>query len=174
MGQAMTEVRSPPRPLRPDTVGADHQPPPSLPGRAHKAQTDKPHRVRDLSGGLDAALFLDGWGDLTTPAASGVEGLTAQAYAVTFQANLTAWAPRLQGRRYRATRVRRWYLPQENGAARPVGIPAREDTLVPWAGAKLWTAISAQDLLDGRDGYRPGRGAWEAVRDLPFALQYGT
>jgi RNA-directed DNA polymerase len=35
------------------------------------------------------------------------------------------------------------------------------------------TAIDAPDCLDGRDGYRPGRGAVEAVRDLPFDRQYG-
>jgi RNA-directed DNA polymerase len=39
--------------------------------------------------------------------------------------------------------------------------------------AKLLTAIDEQDFLDGRDGYRPGRGALEAVRDLTCDLQYG-
>jgi len=43
----------------------------------------------------------------------------------------------------------------------------------PEACAKLVTAISAQDCLEGRCGYRPGRGALDAVRDLTFALQYG-
>lgn len=40
--------------------------------------------------------------------------------------------------------------------------------------AKLLTAIYEQDFLDGSDGYRPGRGAWDAVRDLTVDLQYGT
>ena len=35
-------------------------------------------------------------------------------------------------------------------------------------------AIYAQDFRACSDGYRPGRGALEAVRDLTFALQYGT
>ncbi len=42
------------------------------------------------------------------------------------------------------------------------------------AGAKLLTAIDAQDFLDGRDGDRPGRGALDAVRDLTFDRPYGT
>ena len=35
------------------------------------------------------------------------------------------------------------------------------------------TAIDEQDFLECSDGYRPGRGALEAVRDLTFDLQYG-
>ena len=39
--------------------------------------------------------------------------------------------------------------------------------------AKLLTAISEQDFLECSDGYRPGRGALDAVRDLTFELPYG-
>jgi group II intron reverse transcriptase/maturase len=174
MGKDMTEVRSPHRTLLPDTVGSDHQKPTSLQGIANKAKTDKQHRFRDLYGCLDADLLLDCWGDLNKQAASGVDGLTAQAYAVNLQANITALAQRLKGKRYRAKLVRRCYIPKENGSERPLGIPALEDKLVQWACAKLLTAIYEQDFLDCSYGYRPGRGALGAVRDLTFDLQYGT
>ena len=52
----MTEVRSPPRTLLPDTVGSDHQKPTALQGIANKAKTDQQHRFRDLYGCLDADL----------------------------------------------------------------------------------------------------------------------
>jgi retron-type reverse transcriptase len=39
--------------------------------------------------------------------------------------------------------------------------------------AKLLTAIYAQDFLACSDGYRPGRGAVDAVRDRTFDRQYG-
>ena len=52
-------------------------------------------------------------------------------------------------------------------------MPALEDNLGQLACAKRLTAISAQDLLDCSDGYRPGRGALEAVRDLTFDLHDG-
>jgi RNA-directed DNA polymerase len=52
-------------------------------------------------------------------------------------------------------------------------MPALEDTLVHLAGAQRLTAISEQDFLECSDGYRPGRGALEAVRDLTFDLQDG-
>jgi len=48
-----------------------------------------------------------------------------------------------------------------------------EDTLLQAACARLLTAIDAQECLAGRDGYRPGRGAGDAVRDLTCDRQYG-
>jgi RNA-directed DNA polymerase len=55
-----------------------------------------------------------------------------------------------------------------------LGIPALEAKLVQLACAKLLTAIYEQDFLDCSYGYRPGRGALDAVRDLTFDLQYGV
>jgi retron-type reverse transcriptase len=52
-------------------------------------------------------------------------------------------------------------------------MPALADKLVQLACAQLLTAIYEQDFLDCRDGYCSGRGALDAVRDLPFDLQYG-
>jgi RNA-directed DNA polymerase len=103
-----------------------------------------------------------------------VDGLTAAAYQADVQANITALVQRLKTPRDRAKLVRRGDMPKANGSERPRGIPAREDTLVQLACAKRLMAIDAQDCLDGRDGYRPGRGALDAVRDLTFDLQYGT
>ena len=79
MGQDVTEVRSPHRPLRPDTVGPDSQKPTSLRGIANKANADKQHRFRDLYRCLDAELLLACWQDLHKEAASGVAHVTADA-----------------------------------------------------------------------------------------------
>jgi len=95
-------------------------------------------------------------------------------YAEHLYTNIEALAQRLKTKRYRAKLVRRCYLPKENGKERPLGIPALEDKLVQLACAKLLTAIYEQDFLDCSYGYRPGRGALEAVRALTFDLQYGV
>ena len=124
----MTEVRSPHRPLLPDTVGPDPQEPTSLRGIANKARADKQHRCRDLSRCLEAPLLRACWEDLHKAAASGVDHITAEAYAVNLQANVEALAQRLKTQRYRAKLVRRCYIPKANGQARPLGIPALEDT----------------------------------------------
>ena len=172
-GKDVTEVRSPPRPLLPDTVGPEQRKPTSLRGRANKANADKRHRLRDLYRGVEAELWLDGWQDLKKEAASGVDQVTADAYAAILQGNIGALVQRLKTKRYRAKLVRRCDIPKANGTERPLGIPALEDKLVPLACAQLLTAIYEQDFLDCRDGYRAGRGAVAAVRDLTFDLQYG-
>ena len=173
MGKDVTEGRSPPRQLLPDPVGPDPQEPTSRRGIANKARADKHHRVRDLYRCLNAHLLRVCWEDLTKAAASGVDHIPAEEYAVNLQANIEALAQRLKTKRYRAKLVRRWYMPKANGKERPLGIPAREDQLVQLACAKLLTAIYEQDFLDCRYGYRPGRGALDAVRDLTCDLQYG-
>jgi retron-type reverse transcriptase len=157
----------------PDTVGSDNHQPPSLRGRANKARVDKRHRFRDLYRCLDAELLRTCWHDLNKDAARGGDQVTAEAYAVNLHATIEALAQQRKTQRYRAKLVRRGDLPKENGTERPLGIPALEDKLVPLACAKLFTTIYEQDFLDGSYGYRPGRGALDAVRDLPFALPYG-
>jgi RNA-directed DNA polymerase len=172
-GKDVTEVRSPHRTLLPDIVGSEHQKPTSLQGIANKAQTHKQHRFGNLYRCLNAVLLLDCWHDLNKQAASGVDNVTAEVYAVNLHANIEALVQRLKAKRYRANLVRRCYIPKENGKERPLGIPTLEDKLVQLACAKLLAAIYEQDFVESSYGYRPGRGALDAVRDLTFDLQYG-
>ena len=173
MGWSLPEVGSPPRPLVPDEVGPDKHEPTFRRGIAIKAKADQQHRFQDRYGCLDAALLLHGWNDLNQDAASGVDGVTAGEDEQDLQANRQALEERLRTKRYRAQRVRRVYIPKDAGKERPLGIPALEDKLVQSAGAKVLTAIYAQDFLDCRYGYRPQRGALEAVKDMTFDRQYG-
>jgi RNA-directed DNA polymerase len=147
-GKDVTEVRSPHRPLLPDTVGPEHQKPTFRRGIVNKAKADKRHRFRDLYRCLDAELLHDCWHDLNKAAASGVDQGTADAYAANLQGNIEALVQRLKTKRYRTTLVRRCYMPKANGTERPLGIPALEDKLVQLAGAKLLTAIYEPEFLD--------------------------
>jgi group II intron reverse transcriptase/maturase len=174
MGKDLTEVRNPHRPLVPDKVGPGHHEPTFLREIAIKAKTHKQHRFSDLYRLLDAEFLLYCWGDLNKSAASGVDEVTAAQYAEDLHGNLQALAQRLKTKRYRAKKVRRVYIPKDNGKQRPLGIPALEDKLVQLACAKLLAAIYEQDFLACSYGYRPGRSALDAVRDLTFDLQYGT
>jgi len=86
---------------------------------ASKAQANKRHRFRDLYRCLEAELLLICWRDLNKDAASGVDNVTAEAYAANLQANIEALVQRLKAKRYRVKLVRRCYIPKENGKERP-------------------------------------------------------
>jgi RNA-directed DNA polymerase len=174
MGKDLTEVRSPQRKLVPDTVGSEQHKQTSLRGIAEKAKADKHHRFRDLYRFLNADYLLQCWPGLKKNAASGVDGVTAQEYAVNLHANIQDLAKRLKEKKYRTKLVRRCWIPKENGKQRPLGIPALEDKLVQLACARLLAAIYEQDFLESSYGYRPRRSARVAVQDLTFDLQYGS
>jgi len=157
----------------PDTVGSEKHKPTSLRGIANKAKADKRHRFRDLYRCLNVDLLLDCWSDLNKDAASGVDGETWQTYGENLHANVESLVERLKSKRYRAKLVRRHYIPKENGKERPLGIPVIEDKLLQAACARILTALYEPEFLAFSYGYRPARGAADAVRDLTFDLQYG-
>jgi RNA-directed DNA polymerase len=169
----VTEGRSPHRPLAPDTVGSDTRKPTLLRGIANKAKADTRHRFRDLYRGLNVELLLDCWGDLNKDAASGVDGVTWHASAEHLRAHVEALVERLKQKRYRAQLLRRRYIPKGDGQERPLGIPVSADKLLQAACARSLNAIYEQEVLACSYGYRPERGAGEAVRDLTFARQDG-
>ena len=157
----------------PDTVGLDQRESTSLQGIAKRAQACKDHRFQNLYGLVNADLLLAYWNGLNKKAASGVDAVTAQAYEQELYANIIDLEKRLKTKRYRARLVRRCYIPKASGGERPLGIPALEDKLVQLACARIMNAIYEQDFLDLSYGYRPGRSAKDAVKDLGFNFQYG-
>jgi hypothetical protein len=118
-GQAVTAGRSPPRPLLPDPVGPEPQPPPARRGRATTANAATRPRLRELSRGVEAARRRDCWQALPTEAARGVEHVTAAASAATVPGHRAAWGPRWPTTRDRATVGRRGDMPPAHGPARP-------------------------------------------------------
>ena len=157
----------------PDAVGLELHGQTSLCGIATRAKTCKDHRFQDLYGKLDVDLLLQCWGELNKDSASGVDQVTAADYGQELMGNIQDLVQRLKAKRYRAKLVRRVYIPKDNGQERPLGIPALEDKLVQMACAKILGAIYEQDFLPVSYGYRPKRGAKDAVLDLGFNLQYG-
>jgi retron-type reverse transcriptase len=137
----VTEGRRPHRILAPDTVGAEARKPTSLRGIATKAKADKQHRFRALYRCLNVELLRECWGDLNKDAASGVDGVTWQAYAENLQANVEAVVERLKKKRYRAKLIRRRDMPKGNGHERPLGLPVIEDKLLQAACARILHAI---------------------------------
>jgi RNA-directed DNA polymerase len=108
------------------------------------------------------AAFLS----LRKDASAGVDGVTYEEYERDAARNIRELHQRLKDGKYRAQPLRRVYIPKENGKQRPISIPALEDKIVQKVMVEILNAIYEQDFLDCSYGFRPGRGAHQALDEV--------
>ncbi|HEX6904313.1 MAG TPA: group II intron reverse transcriptase/maturase, partial [Thermoanaerobaculia bacterium] len=95
--------------------------PTSLRGIANKASSEEHHRFRNLFGLLTVMFLLSCWERVNKKAASGVDRVSAQAYAKELGENVRSLWERVKRGSYRAKLVRRCDIPKEGGKTRPLG-----------------------------------------------------
>ncbi len=100
--------------------------------------------------------------------AVGVDGVTKAEYGTCLEANLEALVERMKRMAYRPGPVRKVLIRKEGkpGATRPLGISNFEDKLVQGMMHQVLEAIYEPQFLDCSYGFRPGRGAHDAIRAL--------
>jgi RNA-directed DNA polymerase len=97
--------------------------------------------------------------------ASGVDGVTfAQIELDGVDKWLAGLREDLVSRMYRPQAVRRVRIPKPGGGERPLGIPTIRDRVVQTAAKLVLEPIFEADMEDSAYGYRPKRGATEAIR----------
>src|SRR5438034_7742783 len=107
---------------------------------------------------------------LKRDAAPGVDGLTWKEYDANLDRNLTDLHARVQRGAYRALPSRRVYIPKPDGQRRPLAVAALEDKIVQRATVAVLNAIYEEDFLGFSYGFRPGRGAHDALDALAVGI----
>ena len=110
---------------------------------------------------------------LKRDAAAGVDGVTWNKYGEGLEERLLDLHRRLHtGGAYRAPPVRRVEIPKPDGGTRPLGIAALEDKIVQKAVVDvILTPIYEVEFLGFSYGFRPGRGAHDALDALAFGIE---
>ncbi len=114
----------------------------------------------------------EAYAGLRPEAAPGVDGMTWEAYGVGLDERLSDLHRRVPVGAYRATPSRRVMIPKPDGGERPLGIAALEDKIVQKAVVDgILTPIYEAEFLGFSYGFRPGRGAHDALDALAVGIE---
>jgi RNA-directed DNA polymerase len=134
------------------------------------AKERKQERFTTLLHHVSIEHLWEAFGELKRNAAPGVDGLTCAAYETDLEHNLEELHSRVHRGAYRALPSRRVYIPKPDGRQRPLAVAALEDKIVQRATAAVLNAIYEEDFLGFSYGFRPGRGAHDAMDALVVGI----
>ena len=141
-------------------------------GRIRQAATRKPQeKLTALLHHVTPDALRWAFHALKRDAAAGVDGMTWALYAEGLEERLLDLHRRVQSGAYRAPPVRRVEIPKPDGGTRPLGVAALEDKIVQKAVTEIiLTPIYEPVFLGFSYGFRPGRGAHDALDALAVAI----
>ena len=141
-----------------------------LHGVREAARRDKGLRFTALLHHVNEGLLRDSFYLLKKDAAPGVDRVTWGAYEQGLEGRIADLHGRVHRGAYRAQPSRRVYIPKPDGRQRPLGIAALEDKIVQQAVATVLNQIYEEDFLGFSYGFRPGRGAHDALDALTVGI----
>jgi group II intron reverse transcriptase/maturase len=134
------------------------------------ARERKKERFTALLHHISIDLLGEAFFELKKDAAPGIDGLKWRTYEADLDRNLTDLHERVHRGAYRALPSRRRYILKADGKQRPLAIAALEDKIVQRATVAVLNAIYEEDFLDFSYGFRPGRGAHDALDALAVGI----
>ena len=103
--------------------------------------------------------------------AAGVDGRTLESYTESeMNQAIKETIQQMKVKRYKPQPVKRVYIEKENGKKRSLGIPTVIDKVVQLGMTRILEAIYEPTFLPISFGYRPKRGAHEAIKEINHML----
>ena len=106
--------------------------------------------------------------------AAGVDGISITRFKARASHYLRELEKELREGRYQPLPARRVHIPKGPGKTRPLGISAVKDRTVQTAIRMVVEPIFEREFLPSNDGFRPGRGCKEALREVEQWLKRGA
>jgi RNA-directed DNA polymerase len=119
---------------------------------------------------MDKECLIRAYMELNPKATIGIDQVTYEEYGGKLQENIEDLLQRLKSKKYRATDIRRKWIPKPDGGQRPIGILVLEDKIVQKAAAMILNAIYEQDFDKSSYGFRNKRSAHDALRALELMI----
>jgi group II intron reverse transcriptase/maturase len=135
-----------------------------------RAQRSPQVRFLSLAHLVDEDALKRAYHRIREDAAVGVDGVTKAQYGESLDHHIADLLGRLKSMRYRHQPVRRVHIPKGRGRLRPIGISSVEDKIVQGAIREVLEAVYEPIFSDRSYGFRPRRGAHDALRTLNRVL----
>jgi group II intron reverse transcriptase/maturase len=135
-----------------------------LPLISERARKEPRLQFTSLAHLLDKRFLRGCYFELGRDRASGIDGVSWQAYGENLNENLANLVKRMKAKQYKPQPAKRAYIPKNEHEKRPLGLPSLEDKIVQKGISRILEAIYEQDFLDCSYGFRPGRSCHDTLR----------
>ena len=121
---------------------------------------------------VSADALMVAYLNLKREASAGVDRITWREYGENLEENLKELHQRVHSNAYRASPVLRVEIPKSDGGTRPLGVTALEDKIVQKTVVdSILSHIYEEHFLGLSYGFRPGRGAHDALDALAYGIE---
>ena len=136
------------------------------------ARRDPDFQFTSLAHLLNVEYLRDCYKSLNRNRAVGIDNVTKGEYGKHLDENLERLVSRLKRKKFKPIPAKRVYIPKSETEKRPLGISALENKIVERGITWILESIYEQDFLECSYGFRPGKNAHQALKELNDLIMF--